>query len=445
MRWLVVMVVLSSAGVARAATRLCFGPPKGPAIAAPPDPSFVVASHEAVALAHNERATAIDAYWSKVTVHAKPGDTFVRDIGCDRKRFRVTARWVNRGSAPVPFEVELGAGGETAIVRWHAGTQHTWTRIDWAYRTEDLDTDLHGSELVEEAARQRDVSEAYLDAAPTVAVIHLRLTRFHLDGTQQIWRGWLHRDAGAMRIGTGPAPAPATPTVEPGPCTSAGRAVPTTPTFRTWGGSTPRFVAMACDGRLLPVTRAIGDEPMLHVATTVVARPGERYWLRRLPLAPGAPTEPLLVATAERYLDVAPVVARAAAPGCSARLDIADEGTWDELEVASVAVDGSNAAADERHRSLAEDIGVSTSIASPQLVRITPIWGSQRGRSWFGWVHSEGCDTASFGVALPSAPASAPIVRTDVPSSSRPPTLAILALLGLALGWLVLRRLASVV
>ena len=379
MRWLVVVtIVLANAGVARAiGLKICLGPPTGPILEAPLAPLFVVESHD---VEPGETATAIDAYRSQVAVQAQPGDVFVRGIGCDRQRFRVTHGWKNTAVAvaPEPTEIEIGAGRETVFVRWPSAPQDSWTIVDWAYRPEDLHNDLHGSILVEEPDPQH-VAEARLDVAPTVRAIHVRMTRYHMDGSVHMWSGWV--DVDHARIGSGIAPASEAPTA--GPCTGAGRAVPTTPTFRTYGGDTPRFVAMTCDGRLLPVTRSIGDEPTLHVSTTVTARDGERFWLRRLPLAPGAPTEPLLVATTDRYRDVAPVVTSAAAPGCSVRLQMADEGTWDELEVSSVAIDGPYAGEAERRRDLVEDVWVHTLVGSPQMVRLTPIWGGQRGRSWF--------------------------------------------------------------
>jgi hypothetical protein len=439
MRWLVVAVVLSGTGTASATVRLCLGPPTGPIFPAPPNPSFVIPNDEVEA----ETMTAIDDYWSRVTVRAKPGRVIVRGFGCWRKRYRVTTAWTNRASPPAPIESELEARDETVFVRWQLAPQPAWTRVDWAYRAEDLDNDLHGSFLVEESAWGRDPSTAGLDVTPGVRVIHVRLTRFHLDGTQQVWRGWLDRDGDHVRIGVGTPPA--VEASSRGPCNGGGRAVPTTPTFRSYRGDTPRFVAMTCDGRLLPITRSVGDEPSPNVFTTVSARDGERFRLRRLPLAPGAPTEPLLVATTDRFRDVAPVVVSASALGCSARLEMADSATWDQLEVASIALDGSNATNEERYRNLANDVIVPTLIASPQLVRITPIWGSQRGKPWFGWVHSDGCELASIGVA--AAPVTEPIEPIEPiaprvvakPSPRRWP--ALLALLGLVLGWVVLRRL----
>jgi hypothetical protein len=439
MRWIVLVVVLGGAGTASATVKLCLGPPTGPAIAVPPEPTFVVANNEVEAAATKgakESVTAIDSYRSRVTVHARPGQVFVRGIGCDRQRFRVTAGWSNRAALPVPIETELGANGESVFVRWQRGPQLTFTRIDWAYRAEDLDTDLYASYLEEEST-PRDLSSVNVDAPPTARVIHLRLTRYSLDGSIHLWRGWLEREGDHVRIRTGPAPD--TERASGGPCHGVARAVPTTPTFRTHGWDTPRFVAMTCDGRLLPVTRSISNEPTAHVATTVSARDGERFWLRRLPLAPGAPTEPLLVATTDRYLEEAPVVTSASAPGCSARLKLAHATTWDHVEVASLALDGSNGTTEERHRSLADDVSVPTLIASPQLVRMTPIWGTQRGRSWFGWAHSDGCDEASFGSATPAAPPiESPRAITRNPARRWP---MLLALLGLALGWVVLRRL----
>ncbi|HEY5937243.1 MAG TPA: hypothetical protein VIU61_21485 [Kofleriaceae bacterium] len=447
MRWLVVVIiVLANAGVARAiGLRICFGPPTGPILEAPLAPLFVVESHD---VQPGETATAIDPYWSQVHVQVQPGDVFVRGIGCDRQRFRVTHGWKNEAAALEPTEIEVLDTRDVVTLRWPSAPQHSWTRVDWAYRAEDLHNDLHGSILVEEPAWQ-NLSEARLAVPPTVRAIHVRMTRYHMDGSLQHWWGWI--DIDHARLGTGFGPAVAPPTA--GPCTGAGRAVPTTPTFRTYGGDTPRFVAMTCDGRLLPVTRAIGDEPRTHVSTTVSVRDGERFWLRRLPLAPGAPTEPLLVATSDRYRDVAPVVTSAEPMGCSVELQIADEGTWDEVEVSSVAIDGPYAGEAERYRSLTKDIWVDTLRASPQMVRLTPIWGGQRGQSWFGWAHSERCDTASFGVAMPpaAAPTAPAVVNHASPpgpraeSSSRRPVLALLSLLGLGFGWLVLRRLASVV
>lgn len=435
----VALVSMAMATEAQAATKLCVGPKIGETIEVPPNPRFVLLSEEGnvdsrarehllrrgKTFGHTDEL--VDSYWIGRTVRAEDGHRFVMPLNnhfCSTPRYRVDRNWKRRSGVPVPMAAALresDAGEPYVVLMWRPAKELSWTRIDWAYSRADLERGLHGS-LHERESLQPPDSNAYVSIHPNATRVHLRLTRFHLDGTESRWVGWLERDAqDRMRIRTGEPPLETPSATDLAACADSAnpaRPVPVAPTFRTRRWDTPRFVAVTPGGDHLPIATRPVNERTHHAATTVNAGEGQQFWLRRLPLAPGCPTERLLVATGDRSRDEAPVITDARAPGCSARLGIADPDSWGYFEVSSQALTNEQVPDYLTEvKTIAADLGAPTMYSSPLLVTITPVWGEgQRGAAWTGRVQSEGCDEASFDALAvePAAPQALPSATATI-------------------------------
>jgi hypothetical protein len=386
------------------------------------DPGLVVNLETGLPLPYT--AEPVDEHWARVTIRAKVGDTFwgrylPGQLGCGNG-YRVTATKGDRVPLGVDGESPWAADGQ---LRLEHGKQ--WARIDWAYTDVELDEQGYGS-WYDGTFTDTVSAEHFVEHAPLVFV---RVQRFEVDGTTAHWRGWIYRRPdGTVQVGTGRAPV--APPARPRCDVVAPRPVPVDPTFYV---DETRFRAITATGEALPLTV---EEDGLDTRVAVRASEGTVFALQRLPIASCEEVR-WLRATRDRSHDPAPVVVRGDdANGAGApRLELADAWTWGRLEV-----ERPTSRSDDEIASGVSVFSLDASAPDHGLVhvRITPVWGTQRGTSWTGWVDARPGRGVRFWADAP------PVVSPPAPDEPAPRR-ALFACLGLALLVAALRRWSSAV
>ena len=398
-------IVIAWASHGDASVRLCIDPRgRAPFVDVPVNPSFIVPRDRLGTLevedpmSRDKRVfryttTNLDEYWALVTVTAAAGSVlYASEIltfsGLCGNRFRVRKQASQR-RAPVPIAAASYDPG-SAIVRvsWqYDRSVLQWTRLDWAFEASELKVGRHGSRY---QSSHRDPDDTHLDVDPQWQLVFVRLIHFYPDGKTATWNGWLHRQPDdSIQIGHGAAPI--TPVASITCKATAPRPVPVDPAFHFPSYQEPRFHAVTPSGQALAIDHGVtsfGDPKRIRVD----APEGTTFQLLRLPRPLACSPARWLVATNDRSRDEQPVITGGHNHGCAVRVALADPDTWGQIEVTTAKATTTSDAADVR----ITDIGGYDD--KPFRVRLTPIWGAQRGRAWNGWIQVEpGCQGIKFG------------------------------------------------
>jgi hypothetical protein len=398
-------IVIAWAGHAQATIRLCVDPKaRAPIVDVPVNPSFIVPRDRLQTLevedptSRDKRVFAytaknLDEYWASVTVTAAAGSMlFANEIltfsDICGNRFRVRKEAPKR-HAPVPIAAATYDPGSTIVrVSWpYDRTVLQWHRLDWAFEPSELKAGRHGSRY---QSSHRDADDTYVDVDPQWQIVFVRLIHFYPDGKSATWNGWLHRQPDdSIHIGYG-AP-PITPIAALNCKVNAPRPVAVDPVFQFPSYDEPRFQAVTSSGQVLPIhynLTSFGSPRRI----SVTAPEGTTFQLHRLPRPLGCSGARWLFATDDRSRDEKPVVTGGHNLGCAVRVSLADPDTWGVLEIMTARGTSTGYARDMS----VTDIGGYDD--KPFRVRITPVWGSQRGAAWSGWIQVEpGCAGIKFG------------------------------------------------
>lgn len=378
----IAVALLALAADATAATKLCLK--TSPTIVDVPQHARFVVRHADLARlrrspSHVER---IDEYWAAVTFDAPVGTQITEwpivGGGCKGRSYRVVAHAPRRTTTPAIVTAEVWTSEHSSHLElgWLPPRDVGWTRVDWAYTEAELASGLHGSHH-----EYFDDREATLQLDPGWQIVFVRVVRFHADGSQSTWHGWVER-TGSERARVGHGRPPHAGAAAPACARATARTVPLDPEFVVDGG-TPRFIALTPLGAALPLQLDASERG--PIAVRVAADEGTVFRLQRLPLSRTCDGVRWLEATADRARDEAPVVIRGDNGACRAAVALADPDTWPRLEVTTP----TGTLAGE----LASEVTVTPLehyTNARRAVTITPIWPhGVRGTPWTGWVQAE--------------------------------------------------------